>query len=137
LRIAHDRGIDHIVQRIQHRALAQQRANLDEHLDKLVAIERNADLRATDPLIPQGRRFHGYLAVGPSKVIFFEWAEAGGKLNGAYYVLRASAHQVAPELRMLDGQRAGGSVNLSVAGAPAWPGRIHGKTMTVLIPRTQ
>jgi hypothetical protein len=87
------------------------------------------------PLTPQGRRLHGYLAVGRSQVIFFEWTEGGGKLNGAYYVLRATAHQVAPELRFLDGNRHGNDVKLSVSGAPAWPGRIHGNTMTVLIPQ--
>ena len=87
------------------------------------------------PLTPQGRRLHGYLAVSPSQVIFFEWTEGGGKLNGAYYVLRASAHQVAPELRFLDGHRHGNDVKLSVSGAPPWPGRIHGNTMTVLIPQ--
>jgi hypothetical protein len=87
------------------------------------------------PRIPQGRRLQGYLAVSPSQIIFFEWTDSGGKLDGAYYTLRASAHQVAPELRILDGHRDGNNVKLSVSGAPAWPGRIHGNTMTVLIPQ--
>jgi hypothetical protein len=86
-------------------------------------------------LVPKGRRLHGYLAVSASQIIFFEWTEAGGKLDGIYYVLRASAHQVAPEMRILDGHRHGNDMKLSVSGAPAWPGRIHGNTMTVLIPQ--
>jgi hypothetical protein len=86
-------------------------------------------------LIRQGPGLHGYLAATRSQITFIEWTETDGNLNGAYYVLRASAHQVAPELRPLDGRRHGNDVTLSVAGAAAWPGRIHGNTMTVRIPQ--